>query len=191
MYKTLSLLFLLSIFACQGEKKALISNITNQGVVLNTGITEPIIGLNDEKTTVFVFVRHAEKETNNSDPNLSEAGKARAKRLAELLKNLNINRIGFSNTKRAQATAEPLLSIINCSSDVYTKTVIEPYLLSTMEACKGKTILVVGHSDSIPEMINILAGEKKISEIPENEYDNLYIVSVMDKGNAKVMTYKY
>jgi 2,3-bisphosphoglycerate-dependent phosphoglycerate mutase len=191
MYKSLSLLFLMSIFACKMEKKALISNISTQGVTLNSGITEPITGLNDEKTTVFVFVRHAEKETQGDDPNLSEVGKNRAKHLAEILKNLNINRIGYSNTKRAQATAAPLLGMINCSTDVYAKTVTEPYLLSTMEACKGKAVLVVGHSNSIPEMINILVGEKKINDIPDDEFDNLYIVSVINKGNAKVMAYKY
>ncbi|MEZ4931357.1 MAG: hypothetical protein R2788_04395 [Saprospiraceae bacterium] len=52
-------------------------------------------------------------------------------------------------------------------------------------------ILVVGHSNTTPDFINVLTGTNDYPQLPETEYDNLFIVTVLEKGRAEVVQLKY
>ena len=56
---------------------------------------------------------------------------------------------------------------------------------------KGKIILVVGHSNTVPQLMYDMGASKKVPEIQENEYDNIYIVSVPWFGKTKTIRLRY
>jgi 2,3-bisphosphoglycerate-dependent phosphoglycerate mutase len=191
MPKLLLLSLLISLFSCN-DKIPTIVKITKQGVLTNDNVNRPIVGFGDDKTITFIFVRHAEKNTEPKDnPGLTPEGKTRAAYLAQLLKDIDVYRVAATNTTRALQTAQPLIDLTHCSTDTYSKAATEAFLLSTIQGYKGKVVVVVGHGNTVPEMLNMLCGEKKYEDIGEDEYDNIYIASVIEKGNAKVVHYKY
>jgi hypothetical protein len=54
----------------------------------------------------------------------------------------------------------------------------------------GESVLIVGHSNTVPEVIRMLGGDVAPT-IDEKEYDDLFIVTVYGKGKAKVTHLKY
>ena len=56
---------------------------------------------------------------------------------------------------------------------------------------KGKTILVVGHSNTTPALVNVLVDSNTYENLAETEYDNLFIATVVEKGNTQVLLVKY
>ena len=125
------------------------------------------------QSTIFV-VRHAEKaETAGPDPELSEAGHARAETLARTLKDADITTIYASEFKRTQETAAPLakalgIKVVNVpAKDTATLTA----KLRTMHG----NILVVGHGDTIPDLLKALGISTPIN-IAENDYDELLVI---------------
>lgn len=154
-----------------------------------------------EKTiTTFILVRHAEKEVNaatmqggvaTKDPELSEVGKARALRLADMLQRQEIAAIYSTNYKRTLHTVKPLSEKLNIPVQIY-EPFKEEALNIMLEKYKGKAIVVVGHSNNIPAIANFLLGEKKFSDYEENYYENILIVNLVDKGaNTTTLQIKY
>jgi broad specificity phosphatase PhoE len=135
--------------------------------------------------TVYV-VRHAEKiaATDSAakmmadDPPLSEAGKVRAIVLRDELDNKHIRHIYSTNTSRAISTAEPLSQAIKIRIDPYKNL---DSLVSLIKSVKGNT-LVVGHSNTVDDIVNKLCGQTKIAaDLKDSEYDNLFIVKLKGK----------
>ncbi len=129
---------------------------------------------------VFI-VRHAERADGNasmlmgkSDPPLSEMGRLRAARLAEMLRDAGIQSIYTTEFRRTQETAMPLATELKIKPMQipmdHTKALIES--LRTKEA--GKIVLVVGHSNTIPSIVRDLGGPK--ISIEDKDYDNLFLV---------------
>ena len=56
---------------------------------------------------------------------------------------------------------------------------------------KGKIVLVVGHSNTVPALIYNMGASKKVPEINENEYDNMYLVSIPWFGKTKTIRLRY
>ena len=56
---------------------------------------------------------------------------------------------------------------------------------------KGKIVLVIGHSNTIPVLIANLGASKRVPEIAENEYDNIYIISIPWFGKTKTIRLRY
>jgi 2,3-bisphosphoglycerate-dependent phosphoglycerate mutase len=180
----------LMLLSCEKQVKLL--KITSKGIVTSSsnGAVLPLEGLNEPQTTTFIFVRHAEKMTGD-DPSLTEQGKIRAKNLADMLLSANIGRIAHTNTKRSQETAQPLITATNCGVDVYSKQAWDAYFMHALDAYRGKSVLVVGHSNTIHTMLNGIANSEKYIEIEEKDYENIYIVSVIEKGNARFNHFKF
>ena len=129
------------------------------------------------QTTVFI-VRHAEKADSSKDPDLSEAGNARAKALASMLRDAGIARIFATEFKRTQQTAAPLakmlgLEVKSLAANDSTK------LVAALRDETGKA-LVVGHTNTIPDLIKALGITTPIA-IGENEYDDLFVVQLGEK----------
>ena len=135
--------------------------------------------------TVFV-VRHAERAdsgtmagtTMASDPDLSEAGKARAETLAAMLKDAGIKAIYTTEFKRTQQTAAPLAKALGIEATVIParemKSLVEKLRAGTAPA------LVVGHSNTVGETIAALGVAEPV-KVGDADYDNLFIVA----GGAK------
>src|SRR6266446_5406267 len=122
---------------------------------------------------VVVIVRHAEKAANGgNDPDLSAAGRARAEALARILKNSGITAIFTSEFKRTQETAAP-----TATSTHVTPTMVAAKdtagLVGKLHQLNGNA-LVVGHGDTIPNVVKALGITSPIN-IPDADYSELLI----------------
>jgi phosphohistidine phosphatase SixA len=151
--------------------------------------------------TIFL-VRHAEKAAAPAqDPPLLEAGNARSQQLARILGKAGIKAIYTSQFLRTKQTAEPLAKqsgIIITTMPVrmdpsnpreVSRQSIRELADKVLEA-SGESVLIVGHSNTVPEVIRMLGGDVAPT-IDEKEYDDLFIVTVYGKGKAKVTHLKY
>jgi phosphohistidine phosphatase SixA len=128
---------------------------------------------------VVVIVRHGEKAANGgSDPDLSSAGRARADALSRILKDSGIVAIFTTEFKRTQETAAP-----TATSTHVTPTVVAAKdtasLVAKLHQVSGNA-LVVGHGDTIPNIIKALGISVPIN-IPDADYSELLIVTLGDK----------
>ena len=133
------------------------------------------------QSTVFL-VRHAERADTQpgatpamgADPDLSEAGRARAESLATMLKDAKITAIFATEFKRTQQTAAPLAKALGITvTTVASNSTAD--LLKKIRASKGN-VLVVGHSNSVPDVIKGLGVSTPVT-IADDEFDNLFLVS--------------
>lgn len=134
---------------------------------------------------VIYIVRHAERADSApaagqamtapaNDPPLSADGHARAARLATMLRSADISQIVSTEYQRTRQTAAPLAKALNL--DITTSPSREPdALLLRIREAKGN-VLVIGHSNTVPELLKRL-GVKDPITIAESEYDNLFIVT--------------
>ena len=128
---------------------------------------------------VVVIVRHAEKAANGGrDPDLSSAGRARADELARILKDSGITAIFTSEFKRTQETAAPSATSIGVTATVIPAKDTAA-LVAKLHQLNGNA-LVVGHGDTIPNIIKALGIDSPIN-IPDEDYSEFLIVTVGDK----------
>jgi len=129
------------------------------------------------------LVRHAERADTGAapamagapaaDPDLSEAGRARAASLAVALKDANITAIYATEFKRTQQTAAPIAQVLGLSVIVVPAGSVET-LVEKLNALPGNA-LVVGHSNTVPQVAKAL-GVKTAVQIPDTEYSDLFVV---------------
>jgi broad specificity phosphatase PhoE len=123
--------------------------------------------------TIF-FVRHAEKATTGGDDmDISEAGRARAESLATLLKDAELSAIYTTEFKRTQQTAVPLAKALHLEPAVIPQK--DPAALVAKLKGSSGNVLVVGHGNTIPDLLKTLGITTPIN-IADNDYDNLFIV---------------
>jgi phosphohistidine phosphatase SixA len=151
--------------------------------------------------TVFL-ARHAEKEaTPPEDPPLTEAGKERSQTLMRTLASAGIKTIYTSQFLRTKQTAEPLAKQLGIevtalqikmdaknprkiSDQSYDEVVTKVYERA------GESVLIVGHSNTLSEIIKRLGGDVMPS-VDDKEFDDLFVVTIYAKGKAKVLRLKY
>jgi 2,3-bisphosphoglycerate-dependent phosphoglycerate mutase len=154
------------------------------------------------KATTVILVRHAEKaDAPREDPPLTEAGIARSQKLAALLASAGIKAVYTSQYLRTKLTAEPLAKQSGVTVTPITiqtkksnpREVSEESIRQIVDKIMehpGDTALVVGHSNSVPDVIRMLGGDV-VPVIDEKKFDDLFIVTVYAKGKAKVVQLKY
>ena len=133
------------------------------------------------KPTTYYLIRHAEKDrsdSSNKDANLTEEGLQRAKKWASVFKNIKFDKVYVTNFKRTIQTAEPTANNNNLSIEFYNPLFL--YTIDFRKATKGKTVLIVGHSNTTPFFVNKILGENKYPEIDDKNNANLYIVTVKE-----------
>lgn len=145
---------------------------------------------------VFV-VRHAEKSTPANEPPvpLSPAGSQRAERLAALLKDAGVTSVWATDTVRARDTAAPLARERGLEVRVYpvrdaSDQVSAAPLIDALRKDGGAAALVVGHSNTVPKILAAL-GVANPPDIPDAEYDNLFVVSTGTTGGAVAVRLRY
>ena len=140
-----------------------------------------------ENTSVYYFIRHAEKDrsdSTNKNPSLTLQGLERANKWALFFKDKNIAAVYSTNYKRTQQTALPIAKEQNLEIISYTakELISEKFIANN----KGKNIVIVGHSNTTPELVNSLLGEKKYEDIADRENNNIFIVTLnKNKTTAK------
>ena len=168
-----------------------------QVIIIYTAIA---IGLawffESQATTTILFVRHAEKSADPAgDPGLSDAGRQRVAELTRQLRDADvvagIDAIYATPLRRTQETAQPIADALDLPINTYDAADTEVVLENILDKHKGKIILVVGHSDTIPELIANLGASKNVPPIAEGEYDNIYLISIPWFGKTKTIRLRF
>lgn len=132
-------------------------------------------GQSDDITQIYLL-RHAEKVKDGSkDPVLTERGEKRAIHWAQVFESVKFDAIYSTDTRRTIATATPTAEQSGLEITYYNAQTVDIITLA-MEN-KGKTILIVGHSNTTPYLVNTLIGEDRFEEIESSNNSNLYIVN--------------
>jgi broad specificity phosphatase PhoE len=149
-----------------------------------------------QATTTVIFVRHAEKASVPADdPGLSPAGQ---RRVAELTRQLvdadvvaGIDAVYSTPYRRTEETARPVAEALDLPINTYDAADTEAIMEHIVKVHKGKIILVVGHSNTLPLLMANMGASKKVPAIAENEYDNIYVVSIPWFGKTKTIRLRY
>jgi phosphohistidine phosphatase SixA len=145
-----------------------------------------------DKKTIIYLVRHAEKDTGNN-PGLTQKGMQRSGALMRLLADKRVSRIYVTQYRRTQLTADSLSRQMHIDTVHYFADTTGNDLVSKINEKKdwGKTILIVGHSNTIPNLVRKLGITYYITRvIPDNEFDNLYMITYK-KHIPKLTVTKY
>jgi 2,3-bisphosphoglycerate-dependent phosphoglycerate mutase len=142
------------------------------------------------QTTTIWLVRHAEKSTANAadrDPELSAMGTKRAADLAQVLGKEQVTTIYSTNYKRTLATAQPLASALKLIPVVYDAKDLNGIANKALQENKGKTALIVGHSNTIIPVVKALNCVVPFEELTDEDYDMLFKV-IIDKDGKATLT---
>ncbi len=138
---------------------------------------------------VVYIVRHAEKQT-GQDPALSEAGLARAQRLAQTLANEPLAAIFVTATNRSRQTAAPTALAHEIETTQYPATDAQA-LREMLDALPpNANALVVAHSNTVSPIIEAL-GAQPIGDLPEDEYTRLYALVLSNGQHTRTLQLSY
>ena len=144
-----------------------------------------------EKTTTYFLIRHAEKVRENpadKNPDLNERGFQRAENWKKVLQHVSFDVIYATNYSRTLNTAEPIAKKFNLEPIIYNQSKVDFNLFQTEN--EGKNVLVVGHSNTIPQFVNGLINQQKYQEMKDDEFSHLYIVTVIGNQVTELLLYQ-
>jgi len=135
-------------------------------------------------TTVIYLVRHAEKaDDGTGDPPLSEAGERRAQALARMFADAGVTAVHTTAYRRTRATAAPIAAALGMTPREYDPRALEAFAQRLTGA--GGRHLVVGHSNTTPELVRLLGGSAE--PMSEDEYGRFYEVTIGADGVRTVV----
>lgn len=143
-----------------------------------------------QSPTVVIVVRHAEKgATPANDPPLTEAGTARAKALAATLAGAGVQAVITTQLLRTKDTARPTAEARGAPMEVVTAGgPVAAHAKAVAEAARkhaGKTVLVVGHSNTVTQIVEALGGPPA-KDLCDSDYSFIWTV-VLDGSSARVV----
>lgn len=145
-------------------------------------------------TTTIILVRHAERGP-GSDPPLLPAGQLRAEALVDVADRAGISAIYTTEFLRTQQTAEPLANHLALTPTLFpvggdVPQHVQDLVDHIMANQRGKTVLVVGHSNTVPAIIAKL-GISSPPVIAGTEFDRLFIVTKKQNNTSKLIKARY
>ncbi len=133
--------------------------------------------------STFYLIRHAEKVRINKtdrDPALNEKGIIRAFNWRDFFIDKDISKIYSTNYKRTLETVKPIEVATGLTAILYSPSSID--YENFISSNKGEIVLVVGHSNTIPDFVNELINDQVYSQIDDLNNSNLYIVNLCDSS---------
>jgi len=121
--------------------------------------------------SMIYLVRHGEKTAEGKDPDLTPQGQQRAQNIATMLAKTGIAHIFSTATNRTRQTAQPLAQANGLTIQVYDPRTPQA-LVAKVKTLSG-AVLVVGHSNTLPELVRLFGGQPG-ADIADNEYDRVY-----------------
>jgi len=149
--------------------------------------------VNAQKTLKVYVVRHAEKastDPKDKDPELSAEGAERAEALMKLLRGEKIDSIFTTNYKRTKLTGFPLADKIGIALKTYDPATQKAFVKQLMTTAQGKKILIVGHSNTVLDIVEAFGAEKPVKELTDDDYDYIFVITVKSK-KAEVKVERY
>jgi broad specificity phosphatase PhoE len=163
--------------------------ISNQKIMLLLASLLMSVSVTEAQQAVFL-VRHAEQTVETDDPELTEAGKKRAKTLASVLKDAGINVIYTTERKRAIQTAEPTEKLLNIASKRLALRDLDGLVDRLRNQHIHDRILVVSHHLALPRLLKALGHPAEVA-IALHEYDNLFVLIPKNEGGPMVLRLRY
>jgi len=134
---------------------------------------------------VYIVVRHAQKASGD-DPLLTPEGEAHAQALAAALADAGVTAIYATPYRRTQATAAPLAARTGIEVTHYEPGDAEATAAAIRARHPHGTVLVVGHSNTVPELVEAFAGIA-LPPMPETDYSRLYVIAAGADGRARLL----
>ena len=148
-------------------------------------------GTASAQVTTVLVVRHAEKASPTAkDPHLSAAGKVRAKDLAHAAGAAGVTAIYATHFQRTQETVAPLAALLHLTPVVKNADQTEELVEEIKTTRRGQTVLVCGHSDTVPDIVKRLSGVV-VDPIPDTRFDGLYVVTLNDDETGRATRVRY
>lgn len=136
--------------------------------------------------SAIYLVRHGEKASVGQDPELTPQGQARAQAIATILSRAGITSVFSTPTRRTRQTAQPLAQRIGIEVQLYDPRAPKA-LVEKVKALSGP-VLVVGHSNTLPELVRLFGGTPG-ADIAETEYDRLYQLTPAPGGSVNTVLF--
>src|SRR6185503_16404400 len=142
------------------------------------------------RTTVVVFVRHAEPQpTSGGDPDLSSTGERRAAALGGFLADLfvagKVDHLYAADTRRAQQTAAPIANQFGLPINLLASSDWEDLAGRIRREHRGETVVVVGYSTTLPSVVTALTGQNV--RIGDEDYGSIFVLLLPSPGDARVL----
>jgi phosphohistidine phosphatase SixA len=148
-------------------------------------------------STTIIVIRHAEKDlsANPADPPLNAAGEARSALLAQMFGDAGtlgrLDAIYVSPALRNRLTAKPLAERLGVAETVVPANDPKALARRALREHAGGRALIVGHSDTVPQIVAALSGNSRVPDIGDQEYGTMYIVTVPRIGRANLLRLHY
>ncbi len=138
-----------------------------------------------DDTSIYFFIRHAEKVLHIKNPDLTPKGRKRAVEWSNILQHYTINKVISTSYKRTIQTANPIAKKHGIQTEIYDTNdfSVQEFIKTT----KGQKIVIVGHSNTIPSLVNKFIKEDKYKNIDEIIYGNLYIVTISNNKARDIL----
>ena len=135
------------------------------------------ISFGQKTITTYYFVRHAEKVDSSKNPDLSSKGIERADHWNKIFAEVDFDLVYTTDFKRTAQTASPTATAKKSTVKIYDpqNIAIESFKKETL----GKKVLIVGHSNTIPDFVNHIINRKTYEDIGDSTFGNLYIVTLI------------
>lgn len=162
--------------------------------------------LERQPETVIILVRHAERSntppppgecpppglglTNSIDTSITEAGRERAVQLAHVGGAAGVSAIYVSEVCRSQWTVKPLADRLGLQPTQINAADVDGLVNHILSNHRGETVLVSSHSNRAPQIVTAF-GAEPVPAIADNDYDNLFVISVRRFGKPRVVRLKY
>lgn len=161
-------------------------------LLLTTLLSLFVLAIYAQNQTTFILVRHAEKANDGTrNPPLNEDGKVRSANLAEMLANQEVTALYSTPFKRTQETLQPIADMKNIEVQSYDPYSKGEWLAMLAEEHAGGTVVISGHSNTIPVLANALLGKETFSQFDESDYSNLIIIVATEVGKGKLVRLKF
>lgn len=143
----------------------------------------------ETETTTYYLIRHAEKvrsNAKNKNSNLAERGVDRAIKWSKTFKHVDFDFIFSTNYKRTIQTALPTAKSKGLEIKFYNPK--DLFNDDFKAVTTGKTVLIVGHSNTTPMFANKILGEEKYPEMDDRNNANLYIITISENNKSTIFT---
>ena len=152
-----------------------------------------VVAVPAQKDLTVIVVRHVEKDysdENQSDPRLSPVGIERRKLLRKAVKRYGINRAYSTDYIRTRETLLPIAEKRGIQIQTYRPRALKELAAELKELKERRKVIVAGHSNTAPFLVNFLIGENRFEEMGEFVYNRFYVVRIRN-GRATVEVFTY
>lgn len=142
--------------------------------------------------TTYIFIRHAEKmDDGTSNPDLSAEGIERAEGWIDLLEEYEISAIYSTPYNRTQQTAAPIANHLELDVQEYGFSNIDSLVTRFKELYKNTAVLIVGHSNTTPLLVNVMIQKEEYPNLEESDYETYFMVVIDEEGKAVSKKLRY